>query len=680
MEQKVKKRDWVKNAAIIFLAVLLVLTFFSNTILNRTLPEVVTRYVEAGSIDSKVRISGTVSARENYDVTIDQTRKVASVNVKIGQEVSTGDLLFTLESGDSDELDAARKELESLQMEMQRALLNATAGDYTRENRAIAQAQEALNAAIAKRDSLVVAPEALAAAEETIRQAEEVLNAAKQVMKDYNQQLKEAQYGLNHSTPGQGLVSGGVTDEMRAALAQAQTALRAAEGDLRAARLIYGVNDTNGAYYAVKRITLNWVINARRVQTAGTAPLTDTEKANILAYLDQELSTDRKITPTEREQAVIDLIPYYMKTIAERVGEEAVFTEEQLKAYQEVGSAKEAYALAEKDAAAAEESVRKAEENAKYDYGTPYNGKTHEEYEKEIMRLEPLIEAAQEQQDAADTVLAQANADKQKLIDRQSSWEAACSEVNSAQRSLEDLLFSLSEQQKSDGKSQALEALSRQELQGRIDEAEKRVESLSGSVLTEVKAKVNGTVASISVSAGRKAEANQSLATIEVKDLGYTMTATVSVDQAKLLHVGDTAKVSNYYWGSQTTAVLSGMQPDPKDPRSSRVLTFDLSGDVNAGDQISFSIGERNANYDLVVPNSALRSDTTGSFVLMITAKNSPLGNRYFATRVDVEVVASDEINSAVKGALSNMDSVITTSSGNAPVKNGEQVRLADMN
>ena len=47
---------------------------------------------------------------------------------------------------------------------------------------------------------------------------------------------------------------------------------------------------------------------------------------------------------------------------------------------------------------------------------------------------------------------------------------------------------------------------------------------------------------------------------------------------------------------------------------------------------------------------------------------------------MDVEVIASDDFNTAVKGALSNMDSVITTSSGNAPVKNGEQVRLADMN
>ena len=105
MEQKPKKREWVKNAAIIFLAVMLVLTFFSNTIMNRTLPEVVTRYVEPGSIDAKVRIKGTVAAQESYEVIIDQTHTVASVAVKVGQPVSTGDLLFTLEAGDSDELD-----------------------------------------------------------------------------------------------------------------------------------------------------------------------------------------------------------------------------------------------------------------------------------------------------------------------------------------------------------------------------------------------------------------------------------------------------------------------------------------------------------------------------------------------------------------------------------------------
>ena len=77
-----------------------------------------------------------------------------------------------------------------------------------------------------------------------------------------------------------------------------------------------------------------------------------------------------------------------------------------------------------------------------------------------------------------------------------------------------------------------------------------------------------------------------------------------------------------------------------------------------------------------VVPNSAIRKDSNGSFVLVVTVKSSPLGNRYTATRVDVEVIASDDTSSAVTGALNQNDYVITTSS--KPITSGDMVRLPD--
>ena len=70
MEHKEINRGWVKNAAIIFLAVLLVLTFFSNTIMNRTLPEVATQSVTSGSITARVRGTGTVVANGSYTVAV----------------------------------------------------------------------------------------------------------------------------------------------------------------------------------------------------------------------------------------------------------------------------------------------------------------------------------------------------------------------------------------------------------------------------------------------------------------------------------------------------------------------------------------------------------------------------------------------------------------------------------
>ena len=65
-EQKVKNRGWVKNVAIIFLAVMLVLTFFSNTIMNASLPEAAVQYVQSGAITTQIRGNGTITAKETY--------------------------------------------------------------------------------------------------------------------------------------------------------------------------------------------------------------------------------------------------------------------------------------------------------------------------------------------------------------------------------------------------------------------------------------------------------------------------------------------------------------------------------------------------------------------------------------------------------------------------------------
>lgn len=69
---------------------MLILTFFSNTIMNYSLVEVSTQQVTSGQITSKVRGSGSVEASESYSVTIEETRKIATVNVKKDAEVATG--------------------------------------------------------------------------------------------------------------------------------------------------------------------------------------------------------------------------------------------------------------------------------------------------------------------------------------------------------------------------------------------------------------------------------------------------------------------------------------------------------------------------------------------------------------------------------------------------------------
>ena len=129
MQEQVRNRDWVKNAAIIFLAVLLVLTFFSNTIMNRSLPEVATQDVTSGSIVARVRGTGTVTANTNSQVKMEKTRVIRSVLVKVGQQVEPGDVLFTLGEGSSEEIDAAEEKLANLQATYNRTA--ATMPEYS---------------------------------------------------------------------------------------------------------------------------------------------------------------------------------------------------------------------------------------------------------------------------------------------------------------------------------------------------------------------------------------------------------------------------------------------------------------------------------------------------------------------------------------------------------------------
>ena len=72
-EKNIKRKEWVKTATIIFLIVMLVLTFFSHTIMNYSLPEVATAMIEPGSITAKIRGTGNLTSEEPYKVTIQET-------------------------------------------------------------------------------------------------------------------------------------------------------------------------------------------------------------------------------------------------------------------------------------------------------------------------------------------------------------------------------------------------------------------------------------------------------------------------------------------------------------------------------------------------------------------------------------------------------------------------------
>ncbi|MFW5668087.1 MAG: hypothetical protein ACOCM4_02425 [Acetivibrio ethanolgignens] len=123
MTMKKTRKEWVKNTAIIFLTIMLILTFFSNTIMNYSLPEVSAQYASPGTVASRVRGTGTVEAAQPYNVSVSEERVVEEVLVKTGDKVKKGKTLFRLSEGGSGSLEEAEDQLDTAKIEYQTKLL-----------------------------------------------------------------------------------------------------------------------------------------------------------------------------------------------------------------------------------------------------------------------------------------------------------------------------------------------------------------------------------------------------------------------------------------------------------------------------------------------------------------------------------------------------------------------------
>lgn len=171
MKEVSKRKEWIKNVAIIFLIIMLILTFFSNTIMNYSLPEVAAQYSMSGSITNKVRGTGVVESQDPYVVMYNQSRKIASVNVYVGQTVEKGDVLYYLEDGESEELKNAEKTLVSLKEAYDRYLISGQISSSTAkdvENGKVQTTEEKQKAISNAKSKITKAEKNIASYEKTI--------------------------------------------------------------------------------------------------------------------------------------------------------------------------------------------------------------------------------------------------------------------------------------------------------------------------------------------------------------------------------------------------------------------------------------------------------------------------------------------------------------------------------
>lgn len=536
MKESLKKnRTWVIKLAAVFFVILLLLTFFSNTIMNYSLPQVATQAIQSGTITSKVRGSGTVMTANPYNVTVSSERKIKIVNVKEGDSVEQGALLVMFEDTDSSDLTRAKKTLEQAKTDYQKYIVanelsnevvqrveNGQSGDFSGYKTRLEQAKQSVDAYQAQVDSYTSSTKKLQAQLDALQNTTADTSAEQRALDVANQELQAAQA---EQTTAENTVNS----------MQEQYSLYQESG-----------NDVSGvaASLAVAKNTLmnaqNRVTNAQlavdKAQAALTAKQDNAQNKSEISKIQTQLNSENAI-------------------------------------------------------------LSEATEN-----------------------------------------LTKAQSDHGKIMTEMNS-EAELAALYSA-----------------------------------ISDAQSALDKLTADGGNKITAPVSGVVSNITITKGQTVAAEETLMTITGKDNGYTATITVTSEQAKRVKTGDTADINESWYYSDIAATVTAIRNNKENPGKSKLIDLKVTGDVTEGTTLNFAIGDKSKTYDMIVPNGAVREDNNGKFILIIREKSSPLGNRYFAKRIDVDVTASDDVNSAVTGELEGYEYVITTST--KAIKAGDQVRL----
>lgn len=530
-----KNRTWVIKLAAVFFVILLLLTFFSNTIMNYSLPQVATQTIQSGTITSKVRGSGTVTTANPYNVTVSSERKIKIVNVKEGDSVEQGALLVMFEDTDSSDLTQAKKTLEQAKTDYQKYIVanelsnevvqrveNGQYGDFSGYKTRLEQAKQSVDAYQTQVDSYTSSTKKLQAQLDALQNTTADTSAEQSALDVANQELQAAQA---EQTTAENTVNS----------MQEQYSLYQESG-----------NDVSGVAASLA-VAKNTLMNAQnRVTNAQLA----VDKAQAALTAKQDNSQNKP----------------------------------------------------------------------------------------EISKIQTQLNSENAILSAATDNLTKAQSDHGKIMAEMNS-EAELAALYSA-----------------------------------ISDAQSALDKLTVDGGNKITAPVSGVVSNITITKGQTVAAAETLMTITGKDNGYTATITVTSEQAKRVKTGDTADINESWYYSDIAATVTAIRNDKENPGKSKLIDLKVTGDVTEGTTLNFAIGDKSKTYDMIVPNGAVREDNNGKFILIIREKSSPLGNRYFAKRIDVDVTASDDVNSAVTGELEGYEYVITTST--KAIKAGDRVRL----
>ncbi len=692
-EEVRKRKDWVKNAAIVFLTIMLVLTFFSNTIMNYSLPEVATQYVESGTITAKVRGTGNVEAADPYNIVAKESRVISSVAVKQGDEVEKDQVIYYLEDAESEELTQAQKDLEELKLTYMKGLFGnnvssdiiskvasgRTDGFSTLQTK-VADMQNRMDAAQARVKECQEALEKL-----TLQSTISINNAGVNTIEAENA-VTRADVELSNAQNDESRAEQEFNQEISRRKAEITNEINELKRRIEDIQILI-----NGAGAVTERTGDSSVdIDVNNDSSGDNNSSSNTTTIDGISVPDKQTLIEEYKTARDEALAERDKKLDEIYQAATGNGYQNGKNINELKAWVAANGKEEDYRILLQDYDMADaqynyavSKLQEAEKNLSgYDGNLAALQNLNSQLavkEAELNRVASItyetgddIKSAQNKlSEAKQNLTDQTNANKQAETAYKNQIANAEAALKNAQ-AVYDLLKEEQDEMNADINAELDLAKVSKDIAQKEEEIARLMEKSMGAAIT---APVAGTVSSLAYVAGETTKPEETAAVLQVEGKGYTLKVSVTNEQARKVQVGDTAELQNAWYYDDAQVILTGIKPDPDNPGQNKLLEFNVTGSsIQAGQALSISVGQRSSEYEFVVPNSAVREDNNGKFILIVESKSGPLSNRYIASRVDVEVLASDDNYTAISAGLYGYEYVITTST--KPVEAGKQVRL----
>lgn len=673
-----KRRDWVKNAAIIFLAVMLVLTFFSNTIMNYSLPEVATQYVQRGTITAKVRGTGTVEATDPYNVMVKESRVISSVAVKQGDTVEKDQVIYYLEDAESDELKKAEDELEDLELAYMKGLFGGTISPEI-INKVASGRTDTFATYQAKVTDMVNRLEAAKARVDECQKNVDALTL---------QSTKDTNNATVNTKPDELNRDQATTD-----LTSAQERFERDKAET-IAELNAQISELTSQISDLEKLIAGAETNAGSSSGTGTGkpPATtsiyDQKKAAVDKLYDKvtEIQTAAKngkitgadLVTVEKKSSITETLDGLKKSFSSL--QTAISSAGKDADYQTLYADYNAILVQISSIDANSSNLNNYSDNK-----TVLANKKAKlaSLQKELAEVQAITASSDGGVQDAQNRLIQANKNISEITAANSqasvAWQNKLADANAALKAAQSVYDLLKQEQTelaADINAELDLSKASKDIQDKKDEIAKLKEKSEGSAIV---APVAGTISNLAYVAGETTKPEEAAAVIQVDGKGYTVSFSVTNEQSKKVQVGDVGELQNAWYYEDAMVTLAAIKPDPESNGQKKLLVFHVTGSsIQAGQSLNISVGQRSAEYELTVPNSAIREDKNGKFILIVESKSGPISNRYIATRVDVEVLASDDNNTAISAGLYGYEYVITTST--KPVEAGKQVRLNENN